>query len=186
MIYQAKEFTLKNGLKVILKSPEISDAPKMVDCIIEVTKTTDYLNGLPEDYQKYLDDMKKEEAFLEGINSSDDSYMIAVFYQDIIIGSCALNFGTMIKTKHRGTIGIAIRKEYRGLGLGSILFDEIINIAKNRESATQLELGVIKDNIIAKKLYISKGFVKTGDVPRALRLQDGTYLDEEMMVLKLK
>lgn len=185
MFYKAKEFTLKNGIKVTLKSPEISDAQKMIDCIIDITRTTDYMNGLPEDYQVYLDDIKKEEAFLEGHNSSDNNYMIAVFYKDIIIGSCALNFGAMIKTKHRGTIGIGIRKEYRGLGLGSILFDEIINIAKNREGATQLELGVIKDNIAAKRLYTSKGFVKTGETPRALRLPNGVYLDEEFMVLYL-
>ena len=185
MIYKEKEFTLKNGIKVILKSPEISDAQKMVDCIIDITRTTDYMNGIPEDYQVYLDDMKKEEAFLEGHNNSDNNYMIAVFYKDIIIGSCALNFGNMIKTKHRGTIGIGIRKQYRGIGLGSILFDEVINIAKNREGVTQLELGVIKDNFAAKRLYTSKGFVKTGDVPRAIRLKDGTYLDEELMVLYL-
>lgn len=185
MIYKAKEFTLKNGQKVILKSPEISDAYQMIDCIIDVSRTTDYITSLPEDYQVYLDDMKKEEAFLEGHNKSPDKYMISVFIDNRIIGSCALRFGETIKTKHRGTIGIAIREEYRGLGLGSILFDEVINIAKNREDATQLELGVMKDNIIAKKLYTSKGFIKTGDVPRALRLVDGTYLDEETMVLYL-
>ncbi len=43
MIYKAKEFTLKNGIKVTLKSPEISDAQKMIDCIIDITRTTDYM-----------------------------------------------------------------------------------------------------------------------------------------------
>lgn len=185
MIFEAKEYTLKNGQKVILKSPEISDAPKMIDCIIDVSRTTDYITSLPEDYQVYLDDMKKEEALLESHNNSKNLYMIAVFVDDIIIGSCALSFLENIKTRHRGRIGIAIRKEYRGLGLGSILFDEVINIAKNREGVTQLELGVIKDNEAAKRLYKSKGFVKTGEMPRALRLVDGSYLDEELMVLYL-
>ena len=185
MIYEAKEFTLKNGLKVTLKSPEISDAFKMIDCIIDISRTTDYITSLPEDYQMYLDDMKKEEAFLESFNNSDNNYMISVFANDVIVGSCALRFGTTVKTKHRGTIGIALRKEYRGLGLGSILFDEVIDIAKNRKDATQLELDVMKDNVAAKRLYTSKGFVKTGDNPRELRLPNGKYLDGENMVLYL-
>ena len=33
MIYQAKEFTLKNGLKVVIKTPEISDARNLLDSI---------------------------------------------------------------------------------------------------------------------------------------------------------
>ena len=185
MIYEAKEFTLKNGLKVILKSPEISDAPKMINCIMKASETSDFLTSIPEDYQVYLDDMKKEEAFLQGIIESKDSYMIAVFVDDIIVGSCALNFFKNVKTRHRGTIGIALTKEYRGMGIGSLLFDEMINIAKNREGVTQLELGVIKDNVVAKKLYTSKGFVKTGENPRALRLPNGQYLDEDLMTLFL-
>ena len=185
MIYQAKEFTLKNGIKVTLKSPSVSDAPKLLDCIIKVSATTDYITSLPEDYQHYLDDMKKEEAFIEGIINSDLSYMIAVYVNDEIVGNCALNFFYNVKTRHRGTIGIAIKEEYRGMGIGSLLFDEMIKIAKNREGVTQLELGVMKDNIVAKKLYASKGFIKTGEHPRELRLPNGEYLDGEYMVLYL-
>ncbi|MBO6261623.1 MAG: hypothetical protein J6N95_03355 [Bacilli bacterium] len=60
MIYKAKEFTLKNGIKVTLKSPEISDALNLLNSIIEVSRTSDYITSLPEDYQKYLDDITKE------------------------------------------------------------------------------------------------------------------------------
>ena len=185
MIYEAKEFTLKNGLKVTLKSPEISDALNLLNSIIEVSRTSDYITSLPEDYQKYLDDITKEEAFIKSANDSEDRYLFAVYDGETIIANCFLEFLTNIKTKHRGRIGIAVTSKYRGMGIGSLLFDEMISIAKSREGVTQLELGVIKDNTVAKKLYTSKGFVKTGEHPRALRLPNGTYLDEEIMVLFL-
>ena len=185
MIYQAKEFTLKNGLKVVIKSPEVSDAPKLLESIIKTSATTDYITSLPEDYQKYLDDMSKEEAFIRNANESKNDYIIAVYVNDIIVGNCFLGFLANVKTRHRGTVGIAITNEYRSMGIGSILFDEMINIARNREGVEQLELDVIKDNIAAKRLYTSKGFVKTGDIPRELKLRDGTYLDAEKMVLYL-
>lgn len=185
MIYEAKEFTLKNGLKVLIKTPEISDARKLLDSIINVSATSDFITSLPEDYQPYLDDISKEEAFIESNRNSPNSYLFAVYHNDKIVGNCFLNFLGNIKIRHRGTIGIAITQEYRGMGIGSLLFDEMINIAKNREGVTQLELEVIKDNAVAKKLYTSKGFVKTGERPRALRLPNGTYLDEDLMVLYL-
>lgn len=185
MIYAAKEFTLKNGLKVVIKTPEISDARNLLDSIINVSATSDFITSLPEDYQPYLDDISKEEAFIEGNRKNPNSYLFAVYHNDKIIGNCFLSFYGNIKIRHRGTIGIAITEEYRGMGIGSLLFDEMINIAKNRSGVTQLELGVIKSNEAAKRLYTSKGFVKTGETPRALRLPNGVYLDEEFMVLYL-
>ena len=185
MIYQAKEFTLKNGLKVVIKSPEVSDAPKLLESIIKTSATTDYITSLPEDYQKYLDDMSKEEAFIKAANDNPNNYCLAVYVDGNIVGNCFITFYSNIKTRHRGTVGIAIIKEYRSMGIGSILFDEMINIARNREGVEQLELDVIKDNVHAKRLYTSKGFVKTGDIPRELKLTDGTYLDAEKMVLYL-
>ena len=185
MIYAAKEFTLKNGLKVTLKTPEISDALNLLNSIIEVSRTSDYITSLPEDYQKYLDDITKEEAFIKSANDSEDRYLFAVYDGETIIANCFLEFLTNIKTKHRGRIGIAVTSTYRGMGIGSLLFDEMISIARNRNGVTQLELEVIKENERAKRLYTSKGFVKTGDRPRVLRLPNGKYLDEELMVLYL-
>ena len=106
-----------------------------------------------------------------------------VIYYNIV--NCVLNFYSHIKDRHRGTIGIGIAPKYQGMGIGSLLFDEMINIAKNRNGVTQLELGVMKDNIQAKRLYTSKGFIKTGETPRDMRLPNGQYLDEENMILYL-
>lgn len=185
MIYQAKEFTLKNGLKVVVKTPEKSDARGLLQNIIDISATTDFITSLPEDYQVYLDDISKEETFIENNRNSGEAYLFAVYLDGVIIGNSILNFYHQVKTKHRGSIGIAINKDYRGMGIGSLLFDIMIEIAKNRPGVTQLELSVMKDNAIAKSLYSSKGFVKTGEHPHELRLIDGTYLDGETMVLFL-
>lgn len=182
MIYEAKEFTLKNGLKVTLKSPEVSEATMLLNAIIDVAGHTNFILAMPEDFEPMIKDISKEEAFVKNALDNPNGMMIAVYFDGVIVGNCALNFLTHIKTQHRGTIGIAIVPAYQGMGIGSLLFDEMINIAKNRDGVTQLELGVMKDNEKAKRLYTSKGFVKTGDMPRTLRLPDGTYLDEEFMV----
>lgn len=182
MFYKAKEFVVKNGLKVTLKSPEVSEATLLLNAIIDVAGHTDFIIALPEDFQPMIEDIRKEEAFIKNALDNPNGMMIAVYVDNVIVGNCALNFYPHIKNRHRGTIGIAITPKYQGMGIGSLLFDEMINIAKNRPGVSQLELGVMKDNAKAKRLYTSKGFVKTGDMPRALRLKDGTYLDEELMI----
>ena len=185
MFYQAKKITLKNGIEVMLKSPELCDATKLLNAIIETSKHTNFILSMPEDFQPLVEDITKEEAFIKNALDNPNGMMIAVYVNDDIVGNCALNFYGHIKDRHRGTIGIGITPKYQGMGIGSLLFDEMIKIARNRNGVTQLELGVMKDNLVAKRLYTSKGFIKTGETPRAMRLIDSTYLDEEFMVLYL-
>ena len=185
MIYEPKEFILKNGLKVIIRSPEKEDARELIDQIMDVAGSTDYLLSVPQDFQPYLDDMKKEEDFIEW-SKTDRGYWLIVCLDNKVLANCSLRFYNHAKDRHRGSIGIAIRKDYWGLGIGSILFDEMIKLAKLTPGIEQIELDVIETNERAKKLYLKKGFVKTGTIPHQLKLKDGSYLNGETMVLFLK
>ena len=184
MIFEEKEYVLKNGLKIILKTPEIKDAKMLLNNIITCTKESEYLLSTERDFQKYIDDITLEEKFIEGFKNNKNC-LIAVYSNNIIIGNCVINFKNSVKNSHRASVGIAIQKDYWGMGIGSILFDELIGIAKATPGVEQIELDVVKNNERAKKLYEKKGFVKTGDIPRQLKLNDGRYLDGESMVLFL-
>jgi len=185
MLYPRKEFILRDGTKVIFKTPDVSDARQLLDNIITIATSTDNLLSTPEDFESFVKDISKEEKFITSYRDNKN-HLIAVYHNDRIIGSCSLDLHPQLKVRHRSTIGIAIQKEYWGKGIGSLLFDEMIKIAKNIEGIEQIELDVIRTNERGKRLYESKGFVKTGDIPRQLKLKDGTYLDGEMMVLFLK
>jgi RimJ/RimL family protein N-acetyltransferase len=184
MIYEAKEFVLKNGLKVVLRSPEKEDAHNLINQIISVASSTDYLLSTPSDFQHYVDDISKEEAFIEW-SKTDSGYWLIACVEDKIVANCSLRFYKHEKDKHRGTIGIAITEEYQSIGIGSLMFDEMIKLAKNTPGVEQIELDVIDENAKARRLYSSKGFVITGSIPRQLKLKDGTYLDGITMVLFL-
>ena len=185
MIYEPKEFILKDGRKVIFKTPEISDAKKLLNSIITVANSTDFLLSTEQDFEHYVKDITKEENFIASAREGTD-YLIAVYDNDVIVGNCSLNFKRFQKERHRASIGIAIQKPYWDKGIGSLLFDEMIKLAKQKEEIELIELDVIATNERAKHLYMKKGFVKTGDIPRQLKLKDGTYLDGEAMVLFLK
>ena len=85
------------------------------------------------------------------------------------------------KTRHRGQVAIALLKDYWGLGIGTAMFEEMIDKAR-QEKLEQLELEVIEGNQRAIGLYHKMGFVCTGEKPNAIRLEDGSSLKELMMV----
>lgn len=56
---------------------------------------------------------------------------------------------------------IAVDKEYRRLGIGKKILEELIRLCENRE-ITAMTLEVREDNQAAKQLYKSYGFVENG------------------------
>ena len=88
MIYRKKEFVLKDGTKLILKSPEVSDAKMLLDQIVKTTSQTDYLLSTPNDFDE---DISKEEEFISRFNDGND-YLICAYVDGIIVGNSALKF----------------------------------------------------------------------------------------------
>lgn len=185
MFIEEKEFIAKNGKKITIKTPEISDAKKLVETMITIIEeSSSFLLASSEVFKDYLENISKEEEFIKSRQNGPE-YFICVYDEEKIIGDCELRFMNSNKTKHRSEIGIVLLREYQGIGIGSFLFDELINIAKGLPEIEQIELDVISTNEIAKHLYMKKGFIKTGDIPHQLKLSDGQYADGERMVLFL-
>lgn len=177
MIYRAKQFTLNNGMNIIVKTPEIEDAEKLLKFIKKVCGETDYLLSTPEDMNITKE---QEELFIKN-NLEGPNYLLAVYSDNEIIGDCSLNFSKQIKLRHRGEIGIAIDKKYWGLGIGSILFEIMIQLAKEQKGIEQLNLAYLSNNKRGENLYKKYGFEITGIMPKALKQIDGSYADEVYM-----
>ena len=178
MIYEAKEFIVKDNLKVVVKTPEIEDAARVLEFIRKAAGQTNFLLSSPDDYKF---DVEKEEKFIED-NRKSNNYFLVVEVDGEIVGDFGLNLNRHEKDKHRASIGIAIDEKYWDKGIGSLLFDEAERIAREMGTIEQLELGVNSDNSRAKHLYEKKGFEYTGRIPRAMKFEDGSYHDEEFMV----
>ena len=103
----------------------------------------------------------------------------------VLAGTCDLEFRADLKARHRGGVGIAIQRRFWGLGIGTAMFQALISIARSRQGVTQLELDFIEGNSRARALYEKMGFRVCGVIPDAIRLSDGTLLNEYRMILKL-
>ena len=181
MLFPEKEITLKNGRKALLCSPSPDMAPQMLKYLKETCGETHFLMRTPEECDMSLD---AERAFLQYILDSPDAVMILCLVDGKIAGNCQIARKNRIKTAHRGSVAIALYREFWGLGIGTAMFREMIDLAENW-GLLQLELEVIDGNTRAIGLYKKMGFQTVAATPNAIRLPDGTMLKEFLMVKSL-
>ena len=83
--------------------------------------------------------------------------------------------------QHVMVLGMYVRAEYQGLGVGTLLMNAMKTLAK-RLNLSRIMLGVFEGNTPAEKLYRKAGFVDCGRLPGWL--QEG-YVNETYMLLQL-
>lgn len=183
MIYSQKDFIGKNGISYTLRSPEVADAEKMIAYLKKTASETDYSLSYPEEMDFSV---KDEENFISHYAEDKGSIMISAFRGDKLVGNASLScVMERKKTLHRATFGMAVVKSEWGQGLGNIILSELINFAK-QAGYVQIELEVAATNATAVSLYKKLGFVVYGERPRSLKLKNGAYYDELLMMLELK
>lgn len=185
MLLEENDFALLNGDHVIIRSPGEGDAAAMVEYLKQTSAETEYLSRYPEEVETSPEEIVREAEFLKSMANSPCNMMIAAFLGNKVIGNISLNcVGERIKLRHRGSIGIAVLKEYWGLGLGHKLMEEAIQSA-GMLGFELLELGVMDGNDNAIKLYLNMGFQEYGRMHDAFRMKDGRYVDEILMSLHI-
>ncbi len=179
MRFMEKRTSLRDGRECVLRSPETADAEAMLDYLYKTSQETDYLVRYPEEAVMSIE---QEEDFLNRVNAEDmPDMMITAWVDGRMAGAASVNqISGRIKMRHRASLGIAILKEYWGIGLGNILMLTALREAKNM-GYYQLELGVFADNGRAIALYGKMGFETWGTTKNAFRLKDGTMVDEIIM-----
>lgn len=181
MLFQEKTISLRDGRRAVLRSPTPSDAAEMLDFLKTASGETEFLLRYPEEC---FDDVKTEESFLDGIVTSGSQVMILCQIDGRIAGNCHLSYKPLWKLRHRGEVAIALLREYWGLGIGTLLFEEMTALAKEM-GLEQLELTYIEGNDRARGLYEKVGFREIARIPDAFRLKDGTMCKDIMMMKKL-
>ncbi len=173
MIFEQKSIELKNGQKAILKTPEIEDAQMLLDCIRTTSGETPFLSRSAEDWNKTT--VESEEKWIKANRESENDYVITCYIDNTAVGSCEISFSAGSKTSHRAGLGISIIKKYWNLGIGSAMFKELIQLAKEHEGCEIVELEFVEGNDRAQALYEKFGFKIMATKPNAFKCKDGTY-----------
>ncbi|MDR6885214.1 GNAT family protein [Bacillus sp. 3255] len=126
------------------------------------------------------------ETVVERMKPTKDKFVLGAFDPNgTLVGIVAFVRETGLKTAHKGNVfGMYVAPNVRGIRLGKSLLLELVAKAKRCTGLEQINLAVLSDNEIAKRLYKSLGFEVYGVEHNALKY-NGQYYSEDLMVLKL-
>lgn len=158
-------------MKIVIRPVSIKDA----EDINEIRTMT----GVRENTLALVSEtVAKNEAFIS--NLSKDSHMLVAEVDGKVVGMAGLEHCSHPRKHHTGSIGISVRTDFQGRGIGTRLMEALIDLADNWLMITRLELTVLEGNAGAKRLYERLGFEQEG-VKRMAVARGGRYADEIMM-----
>lgn len=127
--------------------------------------------------------VKRNEDFIVNMDSNQHQFVAVTKHengQELIIGMAGLTVNANHRTRHSGSIGIMVHKEYQNMGVGTSLMETLIDIADNWLMLIRVELTVFEDNERAIHLYEKFGFQKEG-IKRLAGIRNGKYENEYLM-----
>ena len=184
MIIKDIEYKLKDGRNALIRSPRDEDIQGMLEYLYISAGETDFILRYPEECNKYT--AEGEKALFDRVNQSDNEAVLVCLVDGKVAGNCQIAWNNGIKTRHRASVAIALLKEYWNHGIGTRMFQELIRIAEENPNLIQIELDFVEGNSRARALYEKMGFRITGVKPNAIRLKDGTLLNEYSMIREIK
>lgn len=182
MIFQPIEKRDKQGRIVVLRGPEVSDAERLLNYMKITASETPFLIRDPDEVTMTLE---QEKEFLKNRIASDKELLLLAEMDREHVGSASLmEIGPYRRYAHRCSLAIALYKEYWGAGIGEIMMEVLLSVAKQL-GYEQAELEVVRSNHRAISLYNKLGFVKYGTLPGNMKLEDGFYAYADWMMKKL-
>ena len=110
-----------------------------------------------------------------------DRAVFGAFDGGRMIGMAGLGRAPMVKISHKAYVwGMYVEPDYRGKGWGHRLLDAAIEFAVQVPGIRQVNISVYSGNGVARRLYLSSGFVPYGVEPCAMRVGDTCYDEEHM------
>ncbi len=167
---------IRYGKEILIRDAEKYDASELLRHIQKLADERIYLLMEPEEIPKTIEE---EERFIEIYRKKNRRLLVALL-DGKIVGSADCRIGGFRKNRHTASFGVAVRKEYRGAGIGTALMKELMKWAENK-GAKKLWLSVFSTNGRAIALYEKLGFqvecVRKGQFNVNVK-----YVDEIIMV----
>ncbi|MBR5564813.1 MAG: GNAT family N-acetyltransferase [Roseburia sp.] len=166
-------------IKVVKAVPE--DAEKILAYSKIIGGETDNLTYGPEGISATVE--QEKEMIRKRVDSDRQAFFVAK-YGDEVVGIADFSSVEHPRIGHRGSMGISVRKDMWGKGVGSMLMEHIIDFAKNVAKVDIVALQVRSDNERAIHLYEKFGFEKFGTFKGFLKIR-GEHIDFDFMNLYL-
>ncbi len=158
-------------MNIIVRAQESTDAEAM----LKVIHSQRAYSGTLQLPFYSLDAMRKRMSEV-----SEGVYRLVAEVEGEVVGSIGLHLQSNVRRRHVADLGMMVRDDMQGKGVGSALMAAIVEMADKWLQITRLELTVYTDNTPAIALYTKFGFEIEG-THRKYAFRDGAYVDAYSM-----
>ena len=160
----SRKVELKDGREVTLRLLEVSDADKLLHMFS--TMSDDALEwGMPP---------YTEETINRWMSNIEKLIPLIAVFNEKIVGYASVFRHMHSRERGVSDMGIYLHQDFHGVGLGTVMTETILVIAKEQE-LHRIGLHVVEDNIAAVELYKKLGFMIEGTMRDAYYGADGKY-----------
>ncbi|WP_423406782.1 GNAT family N-acetyltransferase [Heyndrickxia sp. MSNUG] len=159
-----------------IRQAEEKDAENFAKLIQDVENTSEYMLYGPGE-RAFNPESKKK--MITAFQAEKNSAIFVAEKNEELQGFLIAKGGSAKRNLHTAYLVIGILEKHRGTGIGTNLFEELFNWAKE-QNHHRLELTVMSHNEAGKRLYTKMGFEVEGTKRHSL-LVNGKYFDENYM-----
>jgi len=173
-----KEAKLKDGTKILLRPMVLKDQEALYE----------FFKAVSEEEARYLRDDVKSRLLIESWAKNLDysrTLPILAIKDDIIIADATINRRRSGWKWHLGTVRIFVHKDYRNLGLGELMVDELARIAF-RLGIEKLILEIPDTNTAVINAFTKAGFHRAALIPNMVKDRQNMPVDLAVMMKDIK
>jgi ribosomal protein S18 acetylase RimI-like enzyme len=173
-----KEAKLKDGTKVLLRPMVSEDQDALYT----------FFKGVPKEDARYLrDDVASRLIVEEWAKNLDYAKTLPVLAlkDSNIIADATLNRRRFGWKWHLGTVRLFVHRDYRKVGLGQLMIEEIADIAYKLE-LEKLIAEVPDINISAINAFAKAGFYRAATIPNLVKDRENRPLDVVVMIKDIR
>jgi L-amino acid N-acyltransferase YncA len=156
-----KKTELKDGTKVLLR-PMV---PEDQDALYE------FFKAVPREDARYLRDDVSSRLLVEKWSKNlnyEKTLPILALKDDAIIGDATINRRQYGWKHHLGTVRVFVHKEYRDVGLGHLMINELVDIAY-KLGIEKLIVEIPELSTAAIHAFNREGFYRVAEIPNMVK-----------------
>lgn len=180
--FSPKNVNLKNGLSIIIRHAEVSDAENLLKAIKVYIPQSQFIPKLESEIKLTV---AQESEWIQSFLTHDNSLLLIAEHNGQIIGNIDLTANRRKIMEHTAVIGMGIINEFRNIGLGTVLLSEVINWAKQNPILELIWLQVYTENALGLGLYKKMGFIESGIIKNFFKRGE-RYFDNLTMTLNIE
>lgn len=175
------KFITNSGEEITIRIATAEDASDLLAMKLEYLGDS---KTIPLFQSEYPNDLANEANLINRLEVEKNSVLFVAENKNKLIGNIDLNGNQRLKLFHTGVVGMGIRENWRGKGVGSVLLDVVIKWSEMNQFINLLWLEVYDSNEAGKALYTKMGFHECGRMKNFFH-EDNEFIDKITMARHL-